>query len=50
MKASAKIWDLIEVAEAYTLDLGGFGNDRGQNEKQILKENYQIANFWLTEM
>ena len=31
---SAKIWDLIEVAEAHTLASGGTGSDRGQNEKK----------------
>jgi hypothetical protein len=46
---SAKIWDLIEVAETYTLASGGFESDRGQNEKKILGKNSEIANFWLTE-
>ena len=32
---SAKIWDLIEVAEAHTLASGGTGSDRGQNEKKL---------------
>ena len=30
---SAKIWDLIEVAEAHTLASEGIGSDRGQNKK-----------------
>ena len=43
-----KIWDLIEVAETYTLASGGFQSDQGQNEK-IFLENSKIANFLLTE-
>ena len=31
---SAKIWDLIEVAEAHTLASGGIGSDWGQNKKK----------------
>ena len=32
-----KIWDLIEVAETYTLASGGFQSDQGQNEKSFSK-------------
>ena len=32
---SAKIWDIIEVAEAHTLASGGIRSDWGQNEKKI---------------
>ena len=34
LTSSAKIWDLIKVAEAHTLASGGIGSDRGQNEKK----------------
>ena len=45
----AKIWDLSEVTEAQSLASGGFGSDRGQNEK-ILDENPKITNFCVTEI
>ena len=35
---SAKIWDLIEVAEAHTMASGGIGSDRGQNEKKLRRK------------
>ena len=37
------------MTEAHSLASGGFGSDRGQNEK-ILGENPKITNFCLTEM
>ena len=33
LTSSAKIWDLSKVTEAHSLASGGFGSDRGQNEK-----------------
>ena len=35
LTSSAKIWDLIEVAEAHTLASGGIGSDQGQNENNL---------------
>ena len=49
LTSSAKIWDLSEVTEAHSLASGGFGSDRGQNEK-ILGENSKIVSFWPREM
>ena len=43
-----KIWDLIKVAETYTLASAGFRSDQCQNEK-IFLENSNIPNFLLTE-
>ena len=34
LASSAKIWDLIEVAEAHSLASGGIGSDRGQTKKK----------------
>ena len=35
MKAKIfRYWDLSEVTEAHSLASGGFGGDRGQNEKK----------------
>ena len=35
---AAKIRDLIEVSEVDSLASGGFGNDRGQNEKNLRRK------------
>ena len=39
LTSSAKIWDLIEVAEAHTLASGGIGSDWGQNEKNLRRKS-----------
>ena len=44
LASSAKIWDLIEVAEAHSLASGGIGSDRGQMKK-IWVENPKNCQF-----
>ena len=39
LASSAKIWDLIEVAEAHSLASGGIGSDQGQNEKNLRQKS-----------
>ena len=39
LASSAKIWDLIEVAEAHSLASGGIGSDRGQSEKKLRRKS-----------
>ena len=40
MKDSAKIFNLIEVAEPYTLASGDFRSDQGQNEKKNHRKKF----------
>ena len=39
LTSSAKIWDLSEATEAQSLASGGFGSDRGQNEKNLMRKS-----------
>ena len=49
MNDSAKVWDIIEVAEAHSLASRGFRSDQGQSEKQSQVKILELSNSWVTE-
>ena len=42
LTSSIEIWELIKFAEAYTLAPGGFGNDRGQKERNLRQKSWNL--------